>query len=83
MIQDICTILKARSRCLLGAGPASCCVGLPSPFSAESVYPPWCTLAANLQEVQTSLVQPVSVQPSYYKTSNGLVFLDRNRMVNG
>lgn len=83
MTHDIYTILQARSRCLLGAGPAFCYVGLPSPSSAESVYPPWCTLSANLQEVQTSLVPPVPVQPSYYQTSNGLVFFDRNRMVIG
>ena len=49
---------EARSRYPQEAGPAYGCVVLPSPSSAVSVCPPWCTLAANLQEVRTFLVPP-------------------------
>lgn len=66
-------ILEARSRYPREVEPASGCVGLPSPFSAVWVYPPWCTLAANLQEVQTFSVPPAAIafyqiltlQPNY------------------
>lgn len=52
--------LGAKSRCLLEAGQASGYEELPFPSSAGSVYPPWCTPFANLQEDQISLAQPVS-----------------------
>lgn len=53
-------LFNAKSRYLLGAGQASGYEELPFPSSAGSVCPPLCTLFANLQEDQTSLVQPVS-----------------------
>lgn len=53
-------ILKTRNRYLQEAGPTSGFVVLPSPSSAVSVCPPWCTPAANLPEFQTSLVPPVT-----------------------
>ena len=58
---DIYTILlDAKSRYLPEAGQASGYEEQPFPSSAGSVCPPWCTLFANLQEDQISLVQPVS-----------------------
>ena len=44
------------------AGPASGYAGQPSPSSAVSVCLPWCTRAANLQEVQTSWVPPIIME---------------------
>lgn len=53
-ISSIDFVLKTRSRYLQGAGPTSGFAAPPSPSSAVSVYPPWCTPAANLPEFQTS-----------------------------
>lgn len=62
MIHGIHTVSEARSRYLREAEPTSCYVEQPSPSSAVSVYPPWYTLSANLQEVQTFWAQPIKIQ---------------------
>lgn len=58
-ILDIYIYWEARSRSLPEAGPVFDYVGLPSPFSAESICPPSCIPSANLQAAQISFVPPV------------------------